>query len=47
MIEVKNGFNPDALLEQLYRLTKIEDNFAINAVALVEGQPRTLTCATC
>jgi DNA gyrase subunit A len=43
VIEVKNGFNPDALLEQLYRLTKIEDNFAINAVALVDGQPRTLT----
>ena len=43
VIEVKNGFNPDALLEQLYRLTKMEDSFAINAVALVEGQPRTLT----
>ena len=43
VIEVKNGFNPDALLEQLYRLTKLEDSFAINAVALVEGQPRTLT----
>jgi DNA gyrase subunit A len=43
VIEVKNGFNPDALLEQLYRLTKLEDSFAINAVALVDGQPRTLT----
>ncbi len=43
VIEVKNGFNPDALLEQLYKLTKMEDSFAINAVALVEGQPRTLT----
>ena len=42
VIEVKNGFNPDALLEQLYKLTKMEDNFAINAVALVDGQPRTL-----
>ncbi|QGN32967.1 DNA topoisomerase (ATP-hydrolyzing) subunit A [Microlunatus sp. Gsoil 973] len=42
VIEVKNGFNPDALLEQLYRLTKLEDSFAINAVALVDEQPRTL-----
>jgi DNA gyrase subunit A len=42
VIEVKNGFNPDALLEQLYRLTKLEDSFSINAVALVEEQPRTL-----
>ncbi|WP_375432809.1 DNA topoisomerase (ATP-hydrolyzing) subunit A [uncultured Friedmanniella sp.] len=43
VVEVKNGFNPEALLEQLYKLTKIEDNFAINAVALVDGQPRTLS----
>jgi DNA gyrase subunit A len=43
VIEVKNGFNPDALLEQLYKLTKLEDSFAINAVALVDEQPRTLS----
>ena len=43
VVEVKNGINPEALLEQLYRLTKLEDSFAINAVALVEGQPRTLS----
>jgi DNA gyrase subunit A len=42
VIEIKSGFNPDAILEQLYKLTKIEDNYAINAVALVDGQPRTL-----
>ncbi|WP_277034861.1 DNA gyrase/topoisomerase IV subunit A, partial [Propionimicrobium lymphophilum] len=41
-ITVKNGINPDALLEQLFKMTKLEDNFAINNVALVEGQPRTL-----
>ncbi|HNV10010.1 MAG TPA: DNA topoisomerase IV subunit A [Propionibacteriaceae bacterium] len=43
VIEVKNGINPDALLEQLYKLTKLEDSFGINAVALVDGQPRTLS----
>ncbi len=42
VIEVKNGFVPEAILEQLYRLTPMEDSFAINAVALVDGQPRTL-----
>jgi DNA gyrase subunit A len=42
VVEVKNGFNPDALLEQLYKVTKMEDTFGINAVALVDGQPRTL-----
>ena len=42
VIEVKNGFHPEALLEQLYRLTPMEDTFGINTVALVDGQPRTL-----
>ncbi len=42
VIEVKNGFNPDAVLEQLYKLTPMEDAFHINNVALVEGQPKTL-----
>jgi DNA gyrase subunit A len=43
VIEVKNGFVPEALLEQLYKLTPMEDSFGINAVALVDGQPRTLS----
>ncbi len=43
VIEVKNGINPEALLEQLYKLTKLEDSFGINMVALVEGQPQTLS----
>ena len=42
VIEVKNGFHPEALLEQLYRQTPMEESFGINAVALVDGQPRTL-----
>ena len=42
VIEVKNGFHPEALLEQLYKQTPLEDSFGINAVALVDGQPRTL-----
>ncbi|BDO42465.1 DNA topoisomerase IV subunit A [Cellulomonas sp. NTE-D12] len=42
VVEVKSGFDPDAVLEQLYRLTPLEESFAINNVALVDGQPRTL-----
>ena len=42
VIEIKNGFNPDAILDQLYRLTPLEESFGINNVALVDGQPRTL-----
>ena len=42
VIEVKNGFNPEAVLQQLYQRTPLEDSFSINAVALVDGQPRAL-----
>nr|WP_246036209.1 DNA topoisomerase IV subunit A [Sinomonas susongensis] len=42
VIELKNGFNPHAVLEQLYRYTPLEDSFGINNVALVDGQPQTL-----
>ncbi|HSA52987.1 MAG TPA: DNA topoisomerase IV subunit A, partial [Yinghuangia sp.] len=42
VIEVKNGFNPEAILEQLYKLTPMEETFGINNVALVDGQPLTL-----
>ena len=42
VIEIKNGFNPEAVLEELYRLTPMEDSFGINNVALVGGQPATL-----
>ncbi|MCB5906446.1 DNA gyrase/topoisomerase IV subunit A [Streptomyces pinistramenti] len=42
VIEIKNGFNPEAVLEQLYKLTPVEESFGINNVALVDGQPLTL-----
>jgi DNA gyrase subunit A len=42
LIEVKSGIDPEALLEQLYRMTPLEEQFSINAVALVDGAPETL-----
>ncbi len=42
VVELKSGFVPEAVLEQLYKLTPLEDSFSINNVALVDGQPRTL-----
>src|SRR5262249_56829918 len=42
VIEIRNGFHPEAVLEELYRLTPMEETFGINNVALVDGQPRTL-----
>src|SRR6185437_5858844 len=37
-----SGFHPEAVLEELYRLTPMEETFGINNVALVDGQPRVL-----
>ncbi|MGO2112750.1 MAG: DNA gyrase/topoisomerase IV subunit A, partial [Pseudoclavibacter sp.] len=42
VIEIKTGFAPEAVLEQLYRHTPLEDTFHINNVALVGGGPQTL-----
>ncbi|MBW4094080.1 MAG: DNA topoisomerase IV subunit A [Acidobacteria bacterium] len=42
VIEIKNGFNPQAVLAQLYRYSPMEDSFGINNVTLVDGQPQTL-----
>jgi DNA gyrase subunit A len=42
VIEIRSGFHPEAVLDELYRLTPMEDTFGINNVALVDGQPRVL-----
>jgi len=42
VIGIKSGFDPAAVLQELYRLTPLEESFSINSVALVEGQPQTL-----
>ncbi len=42
VIEIRSGFVPEAVLDELYRLTPMEETFGINNVALVDGQPRVL-----
>ena len=42
VIEIKNGYEPEEILEKLYKLTPMEDQFSVNAVALVNGRPLTL-----
>jgi DNA gyrase subunit A len=42
VIELKTGFDPEVVLDLLYRFTPMEDSFGINNVALVEGRPQTL-----
>ncbi len=42
VIEVRSGFVPEAVLDELYRLTPLEETFGINNVALLDGQPHVL-----
>ncbi len=42
VIEVRSGFVPEAVLDELYRLTPMEETFGINNVALVDGKPQVL-----
>jgi DNA gyrase/topoisomerase IV subunit A len=42
VVEIKNGYEPEKVLENLYKLSPLEDAFSINAVALVDGKPKTL-----
>jgi DNA gyrase subunit A len=42
VIEIRSGFHAEAVLDELYRLTPMEETFGINNVTLVDGQPRLL-----
>ena len=42
VIEIKTGFDPNAILAQLFKHTPLQDNFTINNVALVNGRPHTM-----
>jgi DNA gyrase subunit A len=41
-IELKRGEVPEVVLNNLYKLTQMQDTFGMNMVALVDGQPRLL-----
>jgi DNA gyrase subunit A len=43
VIELKNGSNPQSVLNYLYRHTELETSFHYNIVALVDGIPQTLS----
>ncbi|MFA6297072.1 MAG: DNA gyrase subunit A, partial [Candidatus Paceibacterota bacterium] len=43
VIELKNGAYPEQLLNFLYKHTRLEETFHVNAVALVDGVPQTLS----
>jgi DNA gyrase subunit A len=42
VMEVRKGENPEVIVNNLFKQTQLENVFGINAVALVDGEPRTL-----
>jgi DNA gyrase subunit A len=42
VIELKRGEVPDIILNNLFKMTQLQDSFGMNMVALVDGQPRLL-----
>jgi DNA gyrase subunit A len=42
VIELKRGEVPEIILNNLFKLTQLQDSFGMNMVALVDGQPRLL-----
>ncbi|MBI3935552.1 MAG: DNA gyrase subunit A [Betaproteobacteria bacterium] len=42
VIELKRGEVPEVILNKLYKETQMQETFGMNAVALVDGQPRLL-----
>jgi DNA gyrase subunit A len=45
VIDCKRGANAQVVLNQLYKHTQLQDNFAISMLSLVDGVPRTLNLA--
>jgi DNA gyrase subunit A len=42
VIELRRGEVPDIVLNNVFKLTQLQDSFGMNMVALVDGQPRLL-----
>lgn len=43
VIEIKKDYNPNIVLNNLYKHTQLQDNFSINMIALVNGEPKVLS----
>ncbi len=41
VIDVKKDFNPNVLLNKLYKMTEMQSSFSVNNVCLVNGRPTT------
>ncbi|MFC2751467.1 MAG: DNA gyrase subunit A [Metamycoplasma salivarium] len=46
-IDVKKTYVPEVILNQLYKLTRLQTNFSFNIIALVKNEPRLLNLKQC
>jgi len=45
VVELKRDANPQVILNQIFKGSQLEENFAVNQVALVDGVPKTMNLA--
>ncbi len=43
VIEVKKGYNPNVIINQLLKYTPLQETYGINMLAIVDNEPRVLT----
>ncbi len=43
VVEIKRGYNPDVILNQLYKFSPLQQSYGIIMLALVDGRPQVLT----
>jgi DNA gyrase subunit A len=41
VVEIKKGENSNVILNRLYKLTQLQENFSLNLLAIHQGQPKT------
>ncbi|MBQ9925940.1 MAG: DNA topoisomerase 4 subunit A [Clostridia bacterium] len=47
VIEMRKDINPQVMLNQLFKLTQMQENFSVNMLALVDNQPKILSLRDC
>ncbi len=47
VIEMRKDINPQVMLNQLFKLTEMQENFSVNMLALVDNQPKILSLKAC
>ena len=47
VIEMRKDINPQVMLNQLFKLTEMQENFSVNMLALVDNQPKILSLKEC